>query len=50
MRFASRLADLVLFLHQGRALYFGPLKGFLESTDPNIKQFLALDAYIIPVE
>src|SRR5690349_23956325 len=29
MRFAERLADTVLFLHQGRAQYFGPLQGFL---------------------
>jgi phospholipid/cholesterol/gamma-HCH transport system ATP-binding protein len=50
MRFAERLADLVLFLHQGRALFFGPLQGFLSSVDPNIQQFLALDAYILPLE
>jgi phospholipid/cholesterol/gamma-HCH transport system ATP-binding protein len=50
MRFAERLADLVLFLHQGRAQYFGPLKGFLESPDPHIRQFLALDAYVLPSE
>src|ERR1035438_9771506 len=50
MRFAERLADLVLFLHQGRAQYFGPLSGFLASTDPNIQQFLTLDAYLLPSE
>ena len=50
MRFAERLADLVLFLHQGRAQYFGPLKGFLASPDPHIQQFLALDAYLLPSE
>jgi phospholipid/cholesterol/gamma-HCH transport system ATP-binding protein len=50
MRFAERLADQVLFLDQGRASYFGPLKGFLESSDPNIQQFLSLDAYILPSE
>ncbi len=49
MRFAERLADTVLFLHQGRAAYFGPLKGFLASTDENIQQFLTLDAYELPV-
>jgi phospholipid/cholesterol/gamma-HCH transport system ATP-binding protein len=49
-RFAERLADLVLFLHQGRALYFGPLPGFLASSDPDIQQFLALDAYTLPSE
>ena len=48
MRFAERLADSVLFLHQGRASYFGPLNGFLASTDPNIQQFLTLDAYLLP--
>ena len=50
MRFAERLADKVLFLDQGRASYFGPLKGFLESSEPHIQQFLTLDAYILPSE
>jgi phospholipid/cholesterol/gamma-HCH transport system ATP-binding protein len=48
MRFAERLADLVLFLHQGRALFFGPVKDFVASSDPHIQQFLALDAYALP--
>ncbi len=48
MRFAERLADTVLFLHQGRAAFFGPLSAFMVSSDPNIQQFLALDAYLIP--
>ena len=47
-RFAEKLADSVLFLHQGRAEFFGPLSGFLESTDPPIRQFLTLDAYVLP--
>jgi phospholipid/cholesterol/gamma-HCH transport system ATP-binding protein len=49
-RIAERLADLVLFLHQGRAQYFGPIEGFLTSSDPDIQQFLALDAYTLPSE
>jgi phospholipid/cholesterol/gamma-HCH transport system ATP-binding protein len=49
MRFAERLADQVLFLDQGRASYFGPLKGFLESTETHIQQFLTLDAYRLPL-
>ena len=49
MRFAERLADTVLFLHQGRAAYFGPLEGFIKSGDPNIQQFLNLDAYELPL-
>jgi phospholipid/cholesterol/gamma-HCH transport system ATP-binding protein len=50
MRFAEKLADKVLFLDQGRASYFGPLKGFLESKEPHIQQFLNLDAYVLPSE
>jgi phospholipid/cholesterol/gamma-HCH transport system ATP-binding protein len=50
MRFAERLADTVLFLHQGTALFFGQLKDFLASSDPHIQQFLTLDAYLLPSE
>ncbi len=50
MRFAERLADTVLFLHQGKAQYFGPLEGFLAADDPNVQQFLTLDAYVLPSE
>ena len=49
-RFARQLADTVLFLHQGRALFFGPLEAFLASKDPDIQQFLTLDAYVLPTE
>jgi phospholipid/cholesterol/gamma-HCH transport system ATP-binding protein len=50
MRFAERLADVVLFLDQGRARFFGSLKDFVASTDPHLQQFLALDAYVLPSE
>ena len=50
MRFAERLADLVLFLHLGGARFFGPLKEFMASPDPDIQQFLTLDAYQLPKE
>jgi phospholipid/cholesterol/gamma-HCH transport system ATP-binding protein len=49
-RFARELADTILFLHQGRALFFGPLSEFLASKDPDIQQFLTLDAYLVPTE
>jgi phospholipid/cholesterol/gamma-HCH transport system ATP-binding protein len=49
-RFARQLADTILFLHQGRALFFGPLEAFLASKDPDIQQFLTLDAYLLPTE
>src|SRR5579862_569424 len=48
MRFAERLADLVLFLHMGGARFFGPLKDFMASDDADIQQFLTLDAYQLP--
>ncbi len=47
-RFAQALADTVLFLDQGRAQFFGPLKEFLASEDPDIREFLGLDAYVVP--
>jgi phospholipid/cholesterol/gamma-HCH transport system ATP-binding protein len=48
MRFAERLADSVLFLDQGKARFFGPLKEFLASRDEAVQQFLTLDAYVLP--
>ena len=50
MRFAERLADVVLFLDQGKGRFFPRLEDFLASPDPHIQQFLALDAYILPSE
>ena len=49
-RFARQLADTVLFLNQGSALFFGPLGGFLACKAPEIQEFLALDAYLLPSE
>src|SRR5215469_6066180 len=48
MRLAQKLADRVLFLHEGKALYFGTMKGMSESDDPVLRQFLELDALILP--
>jgi len=48
MRFAERLADSVLFLHDGHSAFFGSLNSFMASPDPNIQQFLTLDAYVLP--
>ena len=49
MRFAMRLADLVLFLEAGEARFFGTIHEFMECSDPHVQQFLNLDAYILPV-
>src|SRR5581483_282202 len=43
MRLAQKLADRVLFLHEGTALYFGTMKGMAESDNPVLRQFLELD-------
>lgn len=50
MRFAERLADSVLFLHEGKALFFTTLNEFLNSSDSNIQMFLKLDAYRLPLQ
>ena len=48
MRLAQKLADRVLFLHEGTALYFGTMKGMTESDNPVLKQFLELDDLVLP--
>ena len=49
-RFAERLADLVLFLDQGRARFFDSFEAFVSSSEPHILQFLAHDAVQLPSE
>jgi len=48
MRFAERLADRVLFLHQAKAWFFGTLAEFRACQDPVVRQFLELDALEVP--
>ncbi len=48
MRFAERLADRVLFLHQGRAEFFGTMEEMQRSSDEVLRQFLDLDALVLP--
>jgi len=48
MRFAERLADRVLFLHQGRARFFGTLDEMKRTDDEVLLQFLNLDALVLP--
>jgi phospholipid/cholesterol/gamma-HCH transport system ATP-binding protein len=49
MRFARRLADRVVFLHQGEARFFGTVDEMDKSDDPVLKEFLELDALVLPV-
>ena len=38
-----KVADSVVVLYQGRAIYFGPVAGLEKSEHPHIKAFLAMD-------
>jgi phospholipid/cholesterol/gamma-HCH transport system ATP-binding protein len=48
MRFAQKLADRVVFLHEGKAHFFGTMEEMRSSKDPILQEFLALDALILP--
>ena len=37
------VADKVVILHEGRAIYFGPVDGLDKSPHPHIQEFLAMD-------
>jgi phospholipid/cholesterol/gamma-HCH transport system ATP-binding protein len=49
IRFARKLADRVVFLHQGEARFFGTMEEMDRTNDPVIQEFLALDALVLPV-
>src|ERR1700688_800480 len=43
MRLAKKLADRIVFLHEGRAIFFGPYKDMEKSNEPIVHEFLELD-------
>ena len=43
MRLAKKLADRIVFLYEGRAIFFGPYAEMEKSTEPIIHEFLELD-------
>ncbi len=43
MRLAKKLAERVMFLHEGRAIFFGPYTEMEKSREPIIQEFLELD-------
>jgi phospholipid/cholesterol/gamma-HCH transport system ATP-binding protein len=49
MRFAEKLADRVVFLHEGRALFFGTMEEMRNSAEPVIREFFELDELALPV-
>lgn len=48
MRFAQKLADRVVFLHQAKAHFFGTMREMEASQDEVIRQFLELDTLTLP--
>jgi phospholipid/cholesterol/gamma-HCH transport system ATP-binding protein len=48
MRFAERLADRVLFLHQAKAHFFGTMDEMKASRDEVLRQFLEMDTLVLP--
>jgi phospholipid/cholesterol/gamma-HCH transport system ATP-binding protein len=48
MRFAKKLADRVLFLHEGTARFFGTIAELEVSDDPILRDFMALDELVLP--
>ena len=49
MRFAEKLADRVVFLHEGKARFFGTTEQMRASHDPVLCEFLSLDELVLPV-
>jgi phospholipid/cholesterol/gamma-HCH transport system ATP-binding protein len=41
-----RVAEKVVILHEGRAIYFGPVKALDSSQHEHIKEFLAMDRVV----
>jgi phospholipid/cholesterol/gamma-HCH transport system ATP-binding protein len=48
MRFAKKLADRVVFLHQGEARFFGTMEEMEKSDDEILREFLTLDELVLP--
>ncbi len=48
MRFALKLADRIVFLHEGEAVFFGTREEMTNSDHPVVKEFLELDALVVP--
>ena len=48
MQFAKKLADRVVFLHQGKAHFFGTMEEMERSPDPILQDFLTMDELVLP--
>jgi phospholipid/cholesterol/gamma-HCH transport system ATP-binding protein len=48
MRLAKKLADRVVFLNAGKAIFFGTMEEMEQSKDPVLQEFLEMDELTIP--
>jgi phospholipid/cholesterol/gamma-HCH transport system ATP-binding protein len=48
MRLAKKLADRVVFLHEGKARFFGTMEEMERSGDEVLREFLTLDELVLP--
>ncbi|MEO6120371.1 MAG: ATP-binding cassette domain-containing protein, partial [Terriglobales bacterium] len=48
MRFALKLADRIVFLHEGEAVFFGTKEEMKRSDHEVVKEFLELDMLVVP--
>ncbi len=48
MRFAQKLADRVVFLHEGKAIFFGTMAEMTQNGHPILQEFLELDRLVVP--
>jgi phospholipid/cholesterol/gamma-HCH transport system ATP-binding protein len=48
MRFAEKLADRLVFLHEGTARFFGTIEEMRRSQDPVLQEFFSLDELVLP--
>ncbi len=49
MRFAEKLADRLVFLHEGRVRFFGTTAEMRASKDPILHEFFSMDELVVPV-
>jgi phospholipid/cholesterol/gamma-HCH transport system ATP-binding protein len=49
MRFAEKLADRLVFLHEGTVRFFGTTQEMRASDDPVLREFFSLDELILPM-
>jgi phospholipid/cholesterol/gamma-HCH transport system ATP-binding protein len=49
MRFAEKLADRLVFLHEGAVRFFGTTQEMRASDDPVLREFFSMDELVLPV-